>query len=1040
MQKHPDVTKGRIRQFMEFQLQETIFHDARPVKGDLLIQACSNADVAKKSKDWTPVEPGDSWGPTYQEGWYRLKLDLPKEWRGKQVVLLNGDIQVLRWTEWPNLDVMCEGTVWLNNRQVGGLDHGHPYVRLSDDFTGELFIQLFARNRETTVHRPEKPRTPKPEKVPNFHVALLDEEKLALFYDCEHAFNLAEAHDEKDPLVATVIRALNDICNTYEADKPKTWSKCRKILKDALGSLNTEYKHTLYPVGHAHLDTAWLWPLSVTHLKMFHTTAIQLDLIDRYPEHVFAHSQASQYEWLEKEQPELFERVKSAIKKGQWEVVGSMWVEADCNLTGAESLVRQFLYGRRYYQQKLGVETVDMWLPDVFGYSAALPQILNRFQIKAFLTQKMSWNQFNKIPHNTFFWKGIDGSSIWTHFPPVDTYIASGAPKEMIDGVKRHRDQGRSDASLYLYGFGDGGGGPTEWHIERLRRARTSPGLPFVESKIKAKQFFTEVREQSHDLMTWAGELYFEYHRGTYTSQAANKRFNRLTEFLLRDAEWLSCFRKDFDKAYPAERLEAAWKLILLNQFHDIIPGSSVREVYEDSDRDYAQIIEEGEALVKEAIESIVSGMDTSGMNQPVAIFHNADVTSEASVPWAEKEAPQSITCGEESLPVQLVETPTERKIIFPVPAAARGTVAVADLSESSPYHQRRLKVGSRKIESDEWAVKFDANGNITSIQSLDDEPIEFIQPGKLANLFQILDDRPLFWDAWDTDAYAQETAVDLVKSDSFEIVERGPVRVAVELVKTFGKSTIRQRISLGPTPGIRFDTWVDWHEDFKFLKVAFPLNVNTNRATFEIQFGHVERPTHRNTSWDMARFEVCAQKWVDMSEGGHGVALINTGKYGHDVLDNVLRLSLLRSPKAPDPICDRGQHHFSYVLMPHFDQVQHSEVIQAAYAVNADPRILPLKPSKGESGELPPLVSVDNRSVVIESVKKAEDSKHLIVRMYECHNTRGAAHLSMAMPIKRAWVVDLNETILSECAGVSDGTVAFNYTPFEIVTLMVEI
>ncbi len=1039
MLKHEDLTLKRIQQFIERELRKGLIQDTEPLPTQFLRGTFLHESAARKADGWEAVEPGFKWGPAYAEGWYWIKAKMPKRFEGQEVALAYHEPQVA-----PQMGNMVEGTLWRDGIQVGGLDFGHPYFRLTDEADAgekiDLLVQTYAHNAETTVHGWEQPRTPEPEEFRGFYLATLNTDLLGLYFDCEFLINLVDGQEETDPCRAGVVRALNEVCNRYRADSPKTISVCRKILRDCRKEFNSSIPHTITPVGHAHLDTAWLWPLSVTHLKMAHTTAVQLELMERYPEHVFAHSQASQYEWLEQEHPELYERVKKAIKRGQWEVVGSMWVEADCNLTGAESLVRQFLYGRRWFKDKLGVTTDDMWLPDVFGYSAALPQILSQFGIKYFLTQKLSWNQFNKIPHHTFWWKGIDGSQVWTHFPPADTYCASAEPKQLLESVKKFKDHGRSGRSLLLYGFGDGGGGPTEFNLERLRRCRLTPCLPQVEKKATAVSFMENAKAEAEDLLTWSGELYFELHRGTYTSQAANKKLNRETEFLLRDAEWLACFRGDFPKGYPQEQLERAWKLVLLNQFHDIIPGSSVMEVYADSLKDYAVVKEIGAEVIEDSLKQIGSQLDTSGMKKPLALFHNSRIPSQAEVAWPAKEkAPQSLRVGDEVLPVQMVEEFGESKVIFATPDDALGAVAVGEFSGAAPHETPRLKSGPRKMENDEWSVRFDANGNITSITSLDDERTEFIAPGHAANMFQIFDDNPTFWDAWDVDIYSLETAQDLAKSDSFGLVEKGPVRAAVEIVKTFGKSKIVQRISLGPTPGIRFDTWVDWHEDNKMLKVAFPLNVNTPRASFEIQFGHVERPTHRNTSWDVARFEVCHQKWMDMSEGGHGAALLNDGKYGCDVLDNVMRLTLLRSPKAPDPNCDMGEHRFTYVLLPHYDQLPQSDVVAASYALNSPVRTAWLKPQKGTEGTVPQLLTSDSMHLIIESVKKAEDSSLVLARCYECHNARGSAQISSALPIKRAWKADLSEQPLEEIE-VEDGSVNITYRPFEIITLLLEV
>jgi alpha-mannosidase len=1020
MLKHTQLTHRRIQQFLQ-SLQPKIFGPRFP----LAIEFCDAPHPDQRAAQagvWRPVEPGHRYGPAYKTFWFRLKGSIPTELEGKEAVVFP--------------EVGGERTVWVDGSPVAGVDEFHSWYTVSTNARAgepiELYVQAYTRNPQCRVAGREEPREKLVETVQACTVTSIDRELQALLFDLEFSENLLSALDEHDPSHATILRALNDVCNLEAAGHPDWVARGRRLVRDALGSISCELKHTVTAVGHAHLDTAWLWPLDITMKKMAHTTASQLALMDRYPEYVFAHSQASQYEWLETQYPVLFERVKEKIRSGQWEPVGSMWVEADCNLPGGESLVRQFLYGRRYFREKLGYETHDMWLPDVFGYSAALPQILAKFGIKTFVTQKISWNQTNKFPHHTFWWEGIDGTRVWTHFPPADTYCGDCTPKQLLQGVRNYADHGRCDHSLYLFGWGDGGGGPTEKHLEYLRRARVAPVLPEIQSRRRALDFFREAQSKSKDLMVWVGELYLELHRGTYTSQAATKKGNRMGEFALRDAEWLAAF--DPENRYPAEELERLWKLLLLNQFHDIIPGSSVREVYEDAARDYAEIQQGASRIIEASLRAIGGRLDTSGFHRPVALFHNAGIVSQAAIPWGDEPAPQSVVCGGERLPVQLVDDLGETKLLFPTPEAALGTVAVADLSPEPPKTKFRLKGSSRRIENGEWSVRFDANGNILSIEDLEDRT-EFVEPGKLANVFQLLDDRPLFWSAWDVDVYSFETAQDLLKCESFEIVERGPVRVAAKIVRRFGESTITQLVSLGPTPGVRFDTLVDWREENKMLKVAFPVNVHSNRATYEIQFGNVERPTHANTSWDQARFEVCAQKWVDVSEGDLGVALLNDCKYGHDVRGNTIRLSLLRSPKAPDPQCDMGLHRFTYVLLPHVGPVQYSEVVEAAYALNAPLRWTWLDAKPGVQGQLDPLVQSDSRHLMIEAVKRAEDGRGLIVRLYECHHTRGEANVSCLLPVKEAHLCDLEERTIEELE-VEDGAARVQYRPFEILTL----
>ena len=1034
MLKHPDLTRRRLANFLKNELLPSVQGDRAPLTVERNPNPCADQAEAERGP-WLPVEPGYRYGPAYTVHWFRVSGTVPDAFAGRNVVV--------------NAEIGGERTVWKDNSPFRGVDLEHSDLGIvsgagfspEDAVTGgeelSYIFQVYTRNAQTRIAGKEPPREALVETVAGAELVVVDRELKALAYDFEFALLLHDEVPEGDPGRAILLRALNDVANLWARDGRASLARARRVIKDALGSLNGEFAHAIYPIGHGHLDTAWLWPLRITHLKMAHTTATQLSLMERYPEYVFAHSQASQYEWLELEYPALFERVKAAVARGQWEPVGSMWVEADCNLSGGESLVRQFLYGRRYFKEKFGVTTHDMWLPDVFGYSAALPQILAKFNIEYFLTQKISWNQVNSFPHHTFHWQGIDGTKVWTHFPPADTYNANGEPKEVTYSVKNYKDAGRADQSLYVYGFGDGGGGPTERHIEFLRRGQLAPYYPEVMLGKKALDFFKEARRNSKDLATWVGELYLELHRGTYTTQAANKKGNRESEFLLRDAEWLATASRGL-REYPGAELERVWKLVLLNQFHDIIPGSSVREVYEDSDRDYAEIRRAARAVVDDSLRAIAGELDTSGMRRPVALFQNATVACQGVLPWPGGEpAPAALVVGGETLPVQLVEAFGGRELVFPTPGAALGTVAVGDLVESAPADLRRsrLKAGSRRLENGEWVVRFDVNGNIVSLQSVGDGT-EFIEPGRLANVFQLLDDHPLSWSAWDVDVFAYETAQDLLRSESFEIVERGPVRVAAELVKKFGRSTIRQRISLGPTPGVRFDTEIDWHEEDKMLKVAFPANINASRATYEIQFGNVERPTHYNTSWDWARFEVCAHKWVDLSEGEQGLALLNDGKYGFDTLGNTIRMSLLRSPKAPDPQADMGTHRFSYTLLPHFGSYRYAGIVGAAYALNAPLRAVEIAPGAGSgTATLPALVACDDRNVVIETVKKAEDSDDVVVRLYECHNTRGHAELALASPARQAWICDMEENELGEIE-LTDSLVPIAYKPFEIVTI----
>jgi len=1039
MLKHPEITHRRIRSFVA-ELKERLYGESAPLTVEVN-EAPAHDDKEALAGRWAQVEKGYAWGPAYTTRWFRVSGIVPAEFDGKIVRVI--------------ADVGGERTVWRDGTPVFGVDHEHTdfgvlsggavLVSKEPAKAGErieVLLEAYARNPQVRVHGSEPKRETLVEHVGRVDMVVFNADLQPLIYDFEFRLGLLDALEKDSPHYAISLRSCNEVINELQNLDPSSIAAAREKLNE---QTRDQYgpPHTIFPVGHAHLDTAWLWPIDITKKKMAHTTATQLGLIEQSKWFVFAHSQASQYEWLEKEYPILFQKVKDAVAKKRWEPVGSMWVEADCNIPSGESLVRQFLYGRKYFRDKLGAETDDMFLPDVFGYSAALPQILAGFGIKYFLTQKISWNQTNKFPHNTFWWQGIDGSRVWSHFPPADTYIGSSEPAELMRSMKNHKDQARSDMSLYLFGFGDGGGGPTQRHIELLDRAAESHLLPKLELGKRAADFYRAAYENSKDLVTWSGELYLEFHRGTYTSQAAMKSLNRECEMLLRDAELLASLYCT-DGKYPKEHLENAWKQVLLNQFHDIIPGSSVHEVYVEAQETYRQAYVAAYQVVLDCLHSAAS---SNGGENKIALFKNSTFGGEVLIDeyHIDGKPPTSVKFGDQTLPVQFVSLkPIDDDeelgmLLFETPTSALGAVSVGQFSGGDSPTPYARKATTEQLESEDWIVKLDKDGNLTSVvQKSSGE--EFLRQGQLGNVFQLFEDKPLFWSAWDIDPFALETARDLTDADSVNVVEEGPVRVAVEITRTFSKSKIVQRISLGPTPGIRFDTEVDWHEDDKLLKVAFPVAINSARATYEIQYGHVERSTHYNTSWDQARFEVCAQKWVDLSEGNRGVALLNNCKYGHDIHEGVMRISLLRSPKAPDPECDMGVHRFTYVLLPHQGSLQEAGVVHAAYALNTPVHHAYMTEKQTESIVAPhasKLITVDTPNLIVESVKRAEDGNGIIVRLYECHNARGNASLRLANGIKFAKRCNLEE-VDSDAIDVKDGALSFAYRPFEIISLRV--
>ena len=756
-----------------------------------------------------------------------------------------------------------------------------------------------------------------------------------------------------------------------------------------------------------------------------------------YPEYVFGCSQAQQYAWMKAYYPSIFEGIKEAVKRGQWEPIGSMWIETDCNLASGEALVRQILHGKNFFLDEFGYETRDVWIPDVFGYSASMPQLMRKAGIDYFVTQKISWNQFNKFPHHTFLWEGIDGTRVFSHFPPGDTYNASFDARHVAYNVQNFRDNDRATRSLYVYGFGDGGGGPTRQMLESAARLKNLEGLPRVELE-RVSDFMPKAEADARDLPVWVGELYLELHRGTLTTQAKNKLGNRKSEFLLRDAEFFDAVaiaagvprqgvmpcaseRAVYDVTglgeppTPAGFLDRAWKLLLLNQFHDIIPGSSINWVYQDSARDYATIRELGEAVIQDARQALANVIDTSAFQSPLVVFNTAPHEVQTVIDLT-PGSPRLVTvpaCGYTVL--DAAAQPALPPTVSPVVVTQQG---------------ERTVLGNGILR-----VVIAANGCLESVFDLRANR-EVLAEGQFGNVLHLHDDRPNNYDAWDIDLFYNEQCIDLLGVQSVEVTDAHQLRACVRVVREFGKSRVTQTIVLrANSPRIDFETEVDWFEDHKLLKAAFPVAIRSARATYEIQYGHTERPTHSNTTWDMARFEVCAQKWADLSEGDYGVALLNECKYGHDIAGNVIRLSLLRSPVSPDPTADRGHHRFTYSLLPHPGDFRSGRVIEEAYALN-----LPLSwvSTLAHAGSMPSegsLFSVDRQGITIEAIKKAEREEAIIVRLYESHGTRGTFTLKTPLPFIKVERADLMERSLGEVP-LQGGALTLPILPFEIVTL----
>lgn len=1037
MLKHPTQTEARLRHALE-RIQPLIHPHRAPL--DVSVWHVRGEPVpfemARKAS-YAACSPREPWGGLWDTSWFRFRGKVPRDWKGREVVAL------VRLNESGREGFTAEGLVYQNGLPVRALNANRSDVAIASRAAGgeklEFFVEAAANGGTsdwgvtTSLNLPDYDGT-QLYRLAQAELACVDRKAFAFYYDFKVVLEAMEALPEGSQRRAELRCALNDALNRIDFSDASTLAPARDILAPVLSRKNGGTSHTVSAVGHAHIDTAWLWPLRETMRKCARTFSTALDYMEKYPDYVFVCSQAQQYAWMKACYPEIWKRIKKAVQRGQWEPVGSMWVEPDCNIPNGESLIRQILYGKRFFKEELQYETRDVWIPDVFGYSAALPQIMQKTGVDYFLTQKISWNQFNPFPHHTFLWEGIDGTRIFSHFPPADTYNADTGPKELVKNVQNFRDHGRATRSLLAYGYGDGGGGPSIDMLEKASRLRDFDGLPKLETE-GALAFFQKASAENPDLPVWVGELYLELHRGTYTSQARNKLGNRKSEVLLHDAEFadaISLILKPSRKESAADparavydvtgldrarrhthqaALERAWKLLLLNQFHDIIPGSSINWVYKDSAIDYATIRVLAESVRESAWNALEPLVDTSRFSRPLLVentlgFPRREVVRLPDGALAEVAAP---ACGYAAMDLAEVARPSESAV-----------TAVQD--------GRGIT-----LQNDLVRVKISPDGRLASVYDLRAKREVLDGPG---NEILLHEDVPNLWDAWDVDVFYREKSQLVNQVEVLAVHESHPLQASVRVVRTFGQSRLEQLITLrAHSPRLDFVTRVDWREKQKFLRTAFPVRVRAMSATYEIQYGHVERPTHFNTSWDLGKFEVCAQRWVDLSEPGYGVAVLNDCKYGHDVHGHVIHLSLLRAPVSPDPVADQGHHEFTYSLLPHSGTFREGRVIEEAAALNAPLHLREVTPQAGKLPATQSFFSVDQDFVQIESIKVAEEGRAIIVRLYEAHGRRGRATLRTTLPLARVWATDLLEQEISSVR-LDRGAVSFDVTPFEIVTL----
>jgi alpha-mannosidase len=989
---------------------------------------------------WPDFTVGSTWGGYDVQAWFRAWIDLlpPKP----------GQRQALRFLVGPRDGggSTAETLLYVNGFPLQGIDIWHEEALLPPEVaaSGRVLIALKAWSGVLEV--PDRRR------FKLAQVVSLDEGAERYFYLAETLLKSARLLDENDLKRVRLLELLNaslnciSFLNTRSDDFYRSLEEAVGFLSAGLSRLAApELKPRVTGVGHSHIDMAWLWRLAHTREKASRTFTTVLNLMRQYPEYHYMHSSPQLYKFLKEDYPEIYQQIRRRVKEGRWEVTGGMWVEADTNLTGGESLIRQFLFGRRFIKEEFGQGTKILWLPDVFGYSAALPQIVKKCGLKYFLTSKISWSQFNRFPHDTFYWRGIDGTELLTHFITTPdksswfyTYNGQFTPDEVKGIWDNYRQKEANEELLLLYGWGDGGGGPTREMLESARAMHNIPGVPKVELGASEPYFERlEQRLRGRQLPLWDGELYLEYHRGTYTSQAFIKRANRKAEILYHDAEWLNSLAGALGvvSEYPSQVLNQGWERILLNQFHDILPGSSIHEVYEDSHQDYELITKIGATALEEARCALISEIKSEKAGLVAFNSLSWDRPGMVELPWSSELAASGI-------PTQTIGSGEDRRILVEVDPVSGLGYDVSPLDpEGSPANGAGcdLFVAPNRLDNAFYSIELNQFGQIHSLYDKRTSR-EVIAAGQPANVLQAFEDRPMNFDAWDIDIYYQDKVMEVTSLVEAVVEENGPLRGVLRLVWSFGGSTITQRLTIyRSSPRIDFRTQVDWRERQVLLKAGFPVSIRATRATYDIQFGSVERANHWNTSWDYARFEVPAHKWADLSEGDYGVALLNDCKYGYDVKDNLLRLTLIKSAIHPDPAADQGEHVFTYSLLPHEGDWRQGKVVEEAYQLNypLDAALIPANPS----GKLPGqarFASLECDHVIVETVKKAEDGDAWIVRLYENQQRRSKhVRLSFDLPLLHALECNLVEEDENVCE-YDENSISFDILPFEIKTFKV--
>ena len=1026
------------------------YRDKRDL-GEFLIREdlseCANPEIPKLNDTDDVIGPGSAWIGRDRYLWMQKTLRLPDEWKNAGTGKRPVGVFDFGLTGGGN-NFGFESMLYIDGQIYQAVDGNHKEVFFKEEHFGKEIVLTFRLWSGIEGGGPPRELA---HCYKDAFISLLDEATDDFYYLSDMMLGTAKQLSEDRVERHELLEALEEAFQAIDWTEPgsdefyESIQNADIILNTRVDEMEKHAKVLVSCVGHTHIDTAWLWRLKHAREKASRSFSSVLRLMEEFPEYYFLHTQPQQYEYIKEDFPKIYEQIKERVKEGRWEIDGGMWVEADCNIPSGESLVRQFLLGRKFMMEEFGKEPEYLWLPDVFGYSWALPQILKKSGIDTFMTTKISWNQYNRMPNDTFWWKGIDGSEVLTHFitTPVhgqdgkgdfdSTYNGEIYPDTMQGVWEQYREKRLNKEVLVCYGFGDGGGGVNRDMLERRRRVDKIPGLPYVKTT-KAGDYFRRlqdtVKNTKQPMATWDGEIYLELHRGTYTSQGYNKKMNRRMEELYRKAEWftaMAAMKTGVLDTAQQEKLTEGWKIVLTHQFHDIIPGSSIHEVYEDSVVNYQKAQSIAEEVIQASLDILIAPTEN------VLTVVNAMAEERSGMIWLEGLKDQTLVTEDGTvLPMQQEENGAWT-YVTDVPAFGSKTLYV---KEEKPEQGKACSIIGEQ-DADEWAIEtpyyrlvLNQSGQIASLYDKDEE-CEVLAEKVCGNVFQLFEDKPIAFDNWDIDIFYYQKKEELTSLQERVLVENGPLRTVIRQSWKFHKSCIVQDMILyAQDRRIDFKTHVDWQETQKLLKVAFPVDVRTTYATYDIQYGNVRRPNSANTSWDRARFESVAHRWADLSDYGYGVSLLNDCKYGYDIHDNVIRLSLLKAGIYPDYKADKGEHDFTYALYPHKGSFVEAQTVREAFDLNQPLQVL--------SGELQlPFVRFSGGNVELDAFKRTEDGKSILLRFHEYAGAKSKVTVDTEFCVKAFAESDLMERPIED---FRTGNMQFNIKPYEVKTILLQV